>query len=48
MKGYMTPKVIVRGLAQEDIITKSSGVLSSYDDIGYWNDYWFDYLGGEA
>ncbi len=48
MKGYMTPEVVVRELYQEDVITKSSNVLVDFDDIGDWNDDWFDYLGGEA
>ena len=48
MKGYMAPEVIVRELNQEDVITKSSNVLAGYDDIGDWNDGWFDFLGGEA
>lgn len=45
MKGYMKPKIIVRELHQEEVITKS---FNAYDDIGKWNDDWFDYLGGEA
>lgn len=48
MKGYMTPEVIVRELHQEDVITKSSNALVNFDDIGDWNDDWFDYLGGDA
>ena len=48
MKEYEAPKLVVCAFMEEDVITASSNVLTNYDDIGDWNDDWFDYLGGDA